>query len=319
MASITAQAYIAFTRLSTFNAYFTVLSSTLYICDYFETLRLEFKYMWTGKWNAARILFFISRYIVILQIPLFVHFPYEPLLLPSGCYVLQASLFVSSFIGEACPLALLVLCLYALFGAKRKHAPLFVTGYFLLVSFRFITVVVVLLNMKANDYKYRPSRCSLSTKELGADFIHANRILKIVGQAILLGLTCWIGYKRSLVVKTPLVSVLWRGGAQYFGGICLMNALDLAAHYLRPIIGYFSIVNYLLRVALPILANRLLLQMYDQSSRNDLEKSEGKSITGLRFASRFAEMPPDNHSQETIESATNFPNDMASHRDHSKA
>ena len=78
-------------------------------------------------------------------------------------------------------------------------------------------------------------------------------------------------------------------------------------------------MHSLLRVALPILANRLLLQMYDQSSKNDLVKSDGKSITGLRFASRFAEVPPDD-SSEGSDSGTvaDFPRHTASHRDHSK-
>ncbi|EAU81011.1 hypothetical protein CC1G_03187 [Coprinopsis cinerea okayama7 len=272
--------------------YFTIIASTAYICDYLETVKLEVKYMWNGLWNLARVLFFISRYIALLQIPLFIHFIYERYMDPMGCYVLQASILTSSFVGEACPLALLILCLYALFGAKRKYAPLFAFGYFLLVAFRFTTLAVVLPNMIANAWPYAPFRCSLSTRVIGVKFIQANRILKIVGQAILLALTCYIGYKRSKVTKSPLLMTMWRGGVQYFAGICFMTILDLIAHYLRPKWGYLSIVNYLLRISLPILANRLLLQMYKRARMYDVGQTT-PTISGLRFADRFPEISDD--------------------------
>ncbi|KAH6908642.1 hypothetical protein BKA70DRAFT_1278464 [Coprinopsis sp. MPI-PUGE-AT-0042] len=97
-------------------------SISIFIYDYFYTLDREVSTIWNGRLGLASSLFFIARYTTFIDHTawLIMQFSPVPLSLPA-CHGVLIILDVFSFLSIAASDAILVLTLYALFGAKRSH------------------------------------------------------------------------------------------------------------------------------------------------------------------------------------------------------
>ncbi|KAG2021291.1 hypothetical protein CC2G_006540 [Coprinopsis cinerea AmutBmut pab1-1] len=224
--------------------YYGVAVCAFYMADYFETFADEVEHMWKGsRWNLARFFFFFSRYTPIAQIPLLLCL-FTPALQAKACYGMHVAVLVMTWVGEAFPIVILLLCLYALYGSKRRHAPAFWGSYFVYMGVQLATLVVYIVHTRLPPLAVRGTNCYTTNTSFGDRFMMANRILRLslhVGtcsfkqvssrwqrdlnssnhflHTVMFLLAAWKGARRYRRLKSPLIKTVLGGEMAYYGGV----------------------------------------------------------------------------------------------------
>ncbi|KAG2021289.1 hypothetical protein CC2G_006540 [Coprinopsis cinerea AmutBmut pab1-1] len=263
--------------------YYGVAVCAFYMADYFETFADEVEHMWKGsRWNLARFFFFFSRYTPIAQIPLLLCL-FTPALQAKACYGMHVAVLVMTWVGEAFPIVILLLCLYALYGSKRRHAPAFWGSYFVYMGVQLATLVVYIVHTRLPPLAVRGTNCYTTNTSFGDRFMMANRILRLSLHVVMFLLAAWKGARRYRRLKSPLIKTVLGGEMAYYGGVFAMAALDVVARYYSPNDpARLKILTYISRFGAPVLANRLLVNMYKTAHHGGAGSAH--SLSGLRFA-----------------------------------
>ncbi|KAG2021290.1 hypothetical protein CC2G_006540 [Coprinopsis cinerea AmutBmut pab1-1] len=215
---------------------------------------------------------------------------------------------VMTWVGEAFPIVILLLCLYALYGSKRRHAPAFWGSYFVYMGVQLATLVVYIVHTRLPPLAVRGTNCYTTNTSFGDRFMMANRILRLslhVGtcsfkqvssrwqrdlnssnhflHTVMFLLAAWKGARRYRRLKSPLIKTVLGGEMAYYGGVFAMAALDVVARYYSPNDpARLKILTYISRFGAPVLANRLLVNMYKTAHHGGAGSAH--SLSGLRFA-----------------------------------
>ncbi|KAH6899222.1 hypothetical protein BKA70DRAFT_742410 [Coprinopsis sp. MPI-PUGE-AT-0042] len=267
--------------------YYGVAVCVMYMCDYVETFAEEVEYMWKGKrWNLSRLFFFLSRYIAMAQIPILFSL-YTPTLGGSTCKAVHITVLMATYVGEAFPVAIMLLCLFALYDSRTKYAPLFFGTFALLMLALLGTMIVFILNLSVPTSRSQSGVCYTLNTPFGERFMLINRVLKLGAQFVMFLLAAWRAWKRFREYRTPLMKVIYTGGVYYYSGVAVMAAVDIAARYYStgdP--ARLKIITYLGRFGTPILANRLILGMYRQIHVGHTQGNlnVATSMSGLKFS-----------------------------------
>ncbi|RXW11175.1 hypothetical protein EST38_g14680 [Candolleomyces aberdarensis] len=122
-----------FTSSATVLGYIQMASYATYLSYYFETIDDEVSSIWPEPWRLGKILFLMTRYSVIGRI--FFEFfngpfPSELPISLKSCEVLNIIGNVFGIIQVYSAVASVLLCLYALLGAKKKWLWVIFVPYF---------------------------------------------------------------------------------------------------------------------------------------------------------------------------------------------
>ncbi|KAF6751905.1 hypothetical protein DFP72DRAFT_467939 [Ephemerocybe angulata] len=267
--------------LTTIATRLQISAYTAYISHYFETLADEVGLIWPERWMLGKVLFLLTRYSVFLRIifELFGSFPSELPLSVETCAALSLVAYAMSTIVTYSAIGSILLCMYALLGARRKWLPLCLFPFF---GSLIVNVVGVTLDFRSSTPFSDPNlpstyKCNFSASDRRWWTMSAYNILaRDIWMLLLGGLTIYLRYRSQ---KNSLLTVIKRDGAVFYLGACSIS-IFAAIWYAPGVIvpDDYSATTLIGQVLRPILAIQLLLNMKKTASRNLIvEGDEGKT------------------------------------------
>ncbi|EAU90113.2 hypothetical protein CC1G_12224 [Coprinopsis cinerea okayama7 len=244
-------------RCAAVTAWATVASTTLFFCDYLSTLAEEISLIWPGLFEGLRcgkVLFLVCRYTAFIDMPVatagHLLFGYSP----------PIALFSSSvsFFGVLASEGIVILTLYALMGAKKKHATLLLTLFTPLAIGVLAFVVLDFTGWEAltidETMGVSPGTGPRSVSIRGMDVCFW---ILLLGQSLVVVIAFSSGIRSYRRTKCPLLVTLYKDGTVYYVVLLAFSALNVMAPYIvSPY--YTNVFTPLQRVAHAILANRLI-------------------------------------------------------------
>ncbi|KAF6741236.1 hypothetical protein DFP72DRAFT_1084595 [Ephemerocybe angulata] len=230
--------------------------------------------IWPQTWRTGKFLFLLTRYAPILTIPpiILTGFRVYVVLSPEICRGLWIAVEIIYRTTTIASEVVLLLCLYALLGARRRHlVPLAVVYLGLTFGasgsvFKYISEGSLALPSSGltQDLGYA---CTLrGTVSISA--IEGREIAGYVALAKSIAIWCFaiaIFYVRYKNQSGTLISVLRRDSGVYFFSITAMRLANAIAGTFRHRLGFSnvpdSVLQGILTTVLPILACRLLFNM----------------------------------------------------------
>ncbi|KAJ7093893.1 hypothetical protein B0H15DRAFT_831136 [Mycena belliarum] len=243
--------------------YVHVVNVTILLFDYSLTLSREVSLMWSSQWSLSKILFFLSRYSPIFDVPILLYYSTVSDLSNERCSQLQAA---SSYIGGtvfgvAVAEAILVLRTYALSGRCRGVLFSFAA---LWASALLTSTVLLQLFLQSTTYGPPPSPdipgCSLATGNVV--YVGLCFILVLLNDTVIMFYTLWIGLWSFRNSRNPLILALYRDGIMYYLFLCIVSAINVAM-LLRSPTPVAQTFNTFLRVLHAVLSTRILLHARD--------------------------------------------------------
>ncbi|KAJ2929936.1 hypothetical protein H1R20_g7190, partial [Candolleomyces eurysporus] len=189
-----------------------------------------------------------------------------------SCEVLNVIGNVFGIIQIYSAVASVLLCLYALLGAKKKWLWAIFVPYFCSFTVNIVGITFHFTSGGAARSPYLPEifRCTFSYGHPKAFMMSAYNILIRDSLTALFGVLTF--YKRYRDQDNSLIRVIRRDGAVLYITACLMGVL-VAIFYTPgfPIGDQWLLLSTLRSIAYPILANQLILNMHRTATRNDLK------------------------------------------------
>ncbi|KAH6911850.1 hypothetical protein BKA70DRAFT_1268670 [Coprinopsis sp. MPI-PUGE-AT-0042] len=215
----------------------SVNGSIVQVCDYVDTFRREVAYIWPGKMNLGKILFLIARYTTFL----------DSIVYALGTTVSSSFTRCNTKLAQ-CPPKMILLVL---------AVSMYITIFTLMGIYRCRTIQYLGCLTLGNPSK---------------NYIFFCYCLLLVGEATLTGMVIYLGVRKYLTQRNPLLNIIYGDGTLYF----------LATSEIQ-------------RVLHPIFANRLLLNMREHEAMSvdgrvniadgGIEMSRGQEVlSDIRFA-----------------------------------
>ncbi|KAI9068729.1 hypothetical protein FKP32DRAFT_1671971 [Trametes sanguinea] len=251
--------------------------ASLIFHEYLITFDSEVRLIWRRKITGATILFFLNRYIMILQnaITLVTYFPVSDL-----TYVARVATerFCLTFPPCSCVtlgwmdiiLNLLPYFIWNAFSTLRVYA---VSGR----DLRIAALVCLLMvgPIAANTYNIPlqkpdnmppPFNCEVDNAVTLATH---NKLTSIAGDAIVLGVTWWKTYRLKKAadaarVKTSIVDLLLRDGTIYFATMLVLNVLHILINFVEQV----SFMGDIADVLTSILVSRFIMNLRDLDAKD---------------------------------------------------
>ncbi|KAJ7836385.1 hypothetical protein B0H14DRAFT_1124585 [Mycena olivaceomarginata] len=133
--------------------YMNVSSVAILVFDYALTFSLEVSLIWKSKWSLPKVLFILSRYSTIFDVPLVLYYTITPVVSVQHCSQLHAGVSWGTVLGISVAEAILVMRTYALSGCKRSVLIIFTSIWAAGVS---ATIILVALFVRSAVYELPP-------------------------------------------------------------------------------------------------------------------------------------------------------------------
>ncbi|TEB36330.1 hypothetical protein FA13DRAFT_1246841 [Coprinellus micaceus] len=218
--------------------YVDVAALALLVVDYLGTLEAEVAYMWPAELSAAKVLFFLSRYLALFDVPLAIYYHTSLGLPVRTCQILFSVETTSLLIGVAFAEAILFLRVYALSGRSKKMMVWLVFQFFGVHVAEFVVYILFLRNLQFGPSPLPtvigctplPPKSQALNIQLSALFglILANEL------AILL-MTFTIGLMKYRNLRSPLMRIFYRDGFFYFLILSAVSAGNITVDLVGPV------------------------------------------------------------------------------------
>ncbi|KAF8134204.1 hypothetical protein K438DRAFT_1883440 [Mycena galopus ATCC 62051] len=236
--------------------YAQVSSVAILVFDYALTFNLEVSLIWGSKWSLPKVLFLLSRYSPVIDVPL-------------ACSRLNAANVYFRKGGTAFGIsgaqAILIVRTYALSGCRRSVGIVFTSIWAVGLS---ATIVLVAFYVRSTVHTPSPFQgipgcyqAASSTTELVIIFI-----MVFVNETMIMAYTLYLGITKYRDVRTPLVVTLYRDGITYYMCLCVVsfwNVFMLLDGRVFPKEALAQVLNTFLRVMHSVLSTLVLLHIRD--------------------------------------------------------
>ncbi|KAF8131255.1 hypothetical protein K438DRAFT_1885860 [Mycena galopus ATCC 62051] len=263
--------YYQVVRALTLN-YTQVSSAAILVFDYALTLNLEVSLIWGSKWSLPKVLFLVSRYSPVFDMPL-------------ACSRLNAAISWGTAFGISGAQAILLVRTYALSGCRRSVGIVFTSIWAVGLS---ATIVLVVFYDRRTVYTPSPFqgisgcyRAASSTTVLVIIFIMA-----FVNETMIMAYTLYLGIIKYRDVRTPLVVTLYRDGITYYVCLCVVsfwNVFMILNGRVFPKEALAQVLNTFLRVMHSVLSTRVLLHIRDVERKRFAEDNDPLPTLGLEL------------------------------------
>jgi len=231
---------------------------TLLCYDYVCTFTREVTYVWTSAWSIGLPLFYINRYVPMLDIALFVYSGTNHMTITRCNYMLKTAIWlitVASFFAQL----IIVLRTCALWGNRRLVVwPLL----FLMVAT--LAITSLLTGMQTSDMSFAPTPSFIPGCLVGGkynDSIYVYVTLFVV-EAVIVGLTIAKAVqhlrRRS---RSSWLSQLYKNGIFFCICILLFTLMNIAVHLSSMSYVYKQVMRLPQHVFHSIFCNRVMLQI----------------------------------------------------------
>ncbi|KAJ3481661.1 hypothetical protein NLI96_g7506 [Meripilus lineatus] len=109
--------------------YADIVAVAIFVWDYLLTIHLEVDYMWPAKWSLVKVLFMLTRYSPIVDLPLALFLDTRPRIPVEACHILFLVRFWSATMGISIAWILLALRTWAIWGRGKRLGCALVVVY----------------------------------------------------------------------------------------------------------------------------------------------------------------------------------------------
>ncbi|KAF8145304.1 hypothetical protein K438DRAFT_2028821 [Mycena galopus ATCC 62051] len=270
--------------------YMHISSVAILVFDYALTFNLEVSLIWGSKWSLPKVLFLLSRYSPVIDVPLVLYINITSAVSVQACSRLNAAVSWGTAFGISAAQAILIVRTYALSGCRRSVGIVFTSMWAVGLS---TTIVLAVFYVRSTVYTPSPflgiSGCyqaASSTADLVIIFI-----MVFVTETMIMAYTLYLGITKYRNVRTPLVFTLYRDGITYYVCLCVVsfwNVFMLLDGRVFPKEALAQVLNthvsrpLFLRVMHSVLSTRVLLHVRDVERKRFAEDSDGLLPT-MRF------------------------------------
>ncbi|KAF7367472.1 hypothetical protein MSAN_00810100 [Mycena sanguinolenta] len=271
--------------------YMDVASVAILVFDYALTFELEVSLIWRSEWSLPKVLFLLSRYSTVFDVPLVLYFGITPVISVQRCYKLHAAITWGTVFGIYVAQAILILRTYALSDRRRSVLITFISIWVASLS---ATIVIIALFVKSSIYLPGITGCFLAVVDRA--YIVPPYAIVLMYDTVIMAYTLYLGirhYRHSM--RTPLLVTLYRDGITYYLFLLIISLLNLFmllnAYGTSPSKQALAqLFNTFLRVMHSVLSTRIILQIRAAGLEQLESESElPSSDEGIRFKARPAE------------------------------
>ncbi|KAK7040586.1 hypothetical protein R3P38DRAFT_428577 [Favolaschia claudopus] len=268
-----------------------VSSAMLWVYDYILTFDREVSLIWASQWSLTKILFLVSRYSAVVDLPMALYYSMAPHIAVKHCSRLHEAISWSIFVGISVAEVILVVRTYALSGCNRYVLLIFLS---LWASGTCVCIVLVVLFFRSAVYEPPPFAgipgCYLASGN--KVILTMPFILVLSYDTNIMAYTLWLGINKHRHLKSPLKNILYRDGITYYivlSAISLLNVLILespiipqtALQGLGTHVFFFLLV--FLSVMHSILSTRIILHIRAVDRWTRMESTAVLSETDIVF------------------------------------
>ncbi|KAF8140785.1 hypothetical protein K438DRAFT_1879334 [Mycena galopus ATCC 62051] len=263
--------------------YAQVSSVAILVFDYALTFNLEVSLIWGSKWSLPKVLFLISRYSPVFDVPLalytnrttYIQIPVTitPAVSVQNVYFRKGG----TAFGISGAQAILIVRTYALSGRRRSVGIIFTSIWAVGLS---ATIVLVVFFVRSTVYTPSPFQGipGCYQAESGTTDLVIIFIMVFVTETMIMAYTLYLGITKYRDVRTPLVVTLYRDGITYYVCLCVVsfwNVFMLLDGRVFPKEALAQVLNTFLRVMHSVLSTRVLLHIRDVERKRFAEDFNG--------------------------------------------
>ncbi|TFK26977.1 hypothetical protein FA15DRAFT_754662 [Coprinopsis marcescibilis] len=263
--------------------YIQVAITTLAVADHLQTLPQEIQYMWPAPWGAIKVLFFLARYTVFLNVSFVLRYCFAADLTPAACHM---------FIGMGCLFTLGTVALaegilfarvYAISERSRTILLYLVLQFIAIHGTQFALMTTFLVDLKFQESPLpKLIGCSPVSSPNAGRLLSAIFSLFVLSMTVLASIMCCIGYKRFRDNGSTLVTIFFRDGIYYFfclATIAVANVVVNSIASRSPTAQAFNLMlGELQGVFHAILSVRLVLHMRKTADVDHQEHLDDRSF-----------------------------------------
>jgi len=240
-----------------------VASFSLLIYDFLMTFPAEVDFIWTSSWNVAKLLFFATRYLAIVDTSVGVLYILHPSFSPSICDKLYLTISIMYTIGLLVAEAILSLRTFAIWkGTRPIGVLLIIMNIALLIS----AVCLLSPTLRKNTFAQPVPPLSDIIPCDDTSPRHGTVVLLVlltVQEFIIAVLTLWkaLSHWRG-GMGNPIRRVVLHDGILFFIVLLVMSTINMA-FYSAPSLGnIYELLLTLQRVLHSIVTGRVILHLH---------------------------------------------------------
>ncbi|KAF8638475.1 hypothetical protein AX17_002186 [Amanita inopinata Kibby_2008] len=250
---------------------------TVLVVDYIGTFDYEVAYMWPPKCNLVSILFFLTRYLPIVDMMVTIYTQHAPMT-QSLCYTLARAYVWLIYVGMALAEGILTRRVWALYGNGRKLMVflLFLYGGSFVAAAVKIQLSLATLRVIVVPLPNRPPVCVPTTYDQHLYLYWVFMIVVDAVSCILLFVKGARAYRSG--GRTNLMRVVYRDGIMFYLVLLCFSVVNIIA-IVRLSSDYSTLLTAPERVIHAVLAERVILHTRHQAYQ------DRKSATGIEIYS----------------------------------
>ncbi|KAF8683084.1 hypothetical protein AX14_004205, partial [Amanita brunnescens Koide BX004] len=246
-----------------FYQYVNVAALTIFVVEYIATFDFEVTYMWPVKWNLVSVLFFLTRYLPIVDMTVTLYTEHAAGMTQPLCAVLARTYVWLIYVGMAAAEGLLTLRVWALYGHGRKltvflavvYGGSFVaSGVKIYLSLKSLQVMIVTI-------PGLPSMCAAKSYDEELYLYWVFMIIVDAVSCILLLVQLVSAYTTGGL--TNLMRVVYRDGVIFYIVLLCFSVVNIFAIVMLPA-DISSLLTAPERIMHAVLASRVILQTRHQ-------------------------------------------------------
>ncbi|TFK17193.1 hypothetical protein FA15DRAFT_356076 [Coprinopsis marcescibilis] len=244
------------------------------VVDYFQTLEAEVTYMWRGRLSLLKALFFVTRYLPFIEIPLSVLYNEARGLSPQACHAVFGSTSIMCGLGTCIAEAIMFLRVYAISRQKRS-VRIYLSLHFIIIQ----SVAMSLFIIFVNSLSFFPDFPVCIPMHAEINQMKAVFGIILLNQVVITSMSFYFVLTTFRNSRGPLTQTLYEDGILYFVIITAITVVNLVFTFTMPV-EYMFLLSGLQRVVHATLATRIVLGMR-QAAEEDLD------LTGIISDVRF--------------------------------
>ncbi|KAF9465282.1 hypothetical protein BDZ94DRAFT_388538 [Collybia nuda] len=246
--------------------YLHASGATLLVVDWLSTLDVEITYAWKGPWNMGRVLYFITRYFVLLGTLVWLYCNFTFSVAPSLCsriYAACSGLLVFGFIVAE---MIMTIRVFALWGRRRAVGILLITMSVIDITASIVTFTLFRVQLHHFTIPNIPGCLSFA---IGLGGSHTwPYVPLVVHQTLIFSLTILKGVEhyRKGVYGTSLINTFYRDGIVYYALLVAFSIGNLATTHTQSDMITLYFLIFLQQVIHSILSSRMMLHLRQESA-----------------------------------------------------
>ncbi|KAI5885673.1 uncharacterized protein SCHCODRAFT_02519948 [Schizophyllum commune H4-8] len=261
-------------------------SMAILVYDHIITLAIEVEYVWLRPKNRASHVFFVFRYtaLIVTVLATVLGLWTAPLKVrETTCSLHRPLTHISRHAERYATFVLIMQRVYAIFGKSRRVL-------YGLLLYAAVGSAVILWAISTQKYDMSPGdealepgtglRCPVTVSGVNSNHLSAIWITVMVYDFIVFAMTTYKTFGALREPHMPIMQLLLRDGAIYFGSMFALNFVNVLTYYVRSPSLQGFLVPVVSCVSVAILS-RMMLHLQETSANRSKQTTGGVELTTL--------------------------------------